>query len=405
MTMTTNEVVTQYQRYVMDTYVRSPLVIVKGKGSRVWDLDGHEYLDLFPGWGVNGLGYSHPWVVKALRGQSTKLIHVSNNYYHVTQWRLAKKLVEASFEGAVFFANSGAEMVESAIKLVRRWGAVTASGSSPRYELIVMDRSFHGRTIGALSATGQPKYQEGFEPLLPGFVCVPFNDLAAVERAVTPKTVAVLLEPIQGEGGIRIASDEWLRGLRRLADAHKLVVIYDEIQTGMGRTGKLFAYQHSGIEPDVLLLAKMLGGGVPIGAMIAKRHVAAALTPGTHASTFGGNPLVCACALAVFEAIEKQKLLDRADHFGQVILDRLRAFMARCPIIREVRGRGLMIGVELSIDGRPIVEACRAKRLLINCTQERILRVLPAMTMTRVELDRALTILEDVLITFAKQTR
>ena len=396
--MTTDDVIAQYNRYVMDTYVRSPVVIVRGKGSRVWDLEGHEYLDLFPGWGVGGIGYSHPWVVKALRGQTTKLIHVSNNYYHVTQWRLAKTLVERSFDGRVFFANSGAEVVEAAIKLVRRWGFAAASGGASRYEMIVMDRSFHGRTTGALSATGQQKYQQGFEPLLPGFVCVPFDDLQAVERAVTPKTVAILLEPIQGEGGVRIASDGFLQGIRRLADEHQLVVIYDEIQTGMGRTGKLFAYQHSGIEPDVMLLAKTLGGGFPIGAMIAKRHVADVLTPGTHASTFGGSPLACAAALSVFEAIEKQKLLDRAVHFGQLIMDRLAALKTRCPIIREVRGRGLMIGIELSADGRPIVEACRLRRLLINCTQERTLRLLPAMTITRAQLDRALSILEKALV-------
>jgi len=406
MRQTTQEVIEQYDRYVMNTYVRSPLVLVKGKGSRVWDLDGHEYLDVFPGWGVSGIGHCHPWVMKALRGQSTKLIHVSNNYYHVLQWRLAKQLIDSSFDGKVFFANSGAEVIEAAIKLTRRWGrlsAVQASGQagtagSPRDEIIVMDQSFHGRTMGALSATGQAKYQEGFEPLLPGFPCVPFNDLERVRRAVTPKTVAILLEPIQGEGGIRVAGDSFLRGIRQLADQHRLLVIYDEIQTGMGRTGRLFAYQHSGIEPDIMLLAKTLGGGFPIGAMVAKRHVADALTPGTHASTFGGSPLACTMALAVFEAIEKQRLLDRVVHFGEVIMDRLSALKARCPIIREVRGRGLMIGIELSVDGRPIVDACRAKRLLINCTQGTVLRLLPAMTITRAQLDQALGILEEVLL-------
>lgn len=396
--MTTQDVIDQYNRYVMNTYVRSPLVIVKGKGSRVWDVEGHEYLDLFPGWGVGGIGYGHPWVMKAIRGQSTKLIHVSNNYYHVVQARLAKKLVEASFDGTVFFANSGAEVVEAAIKLARRWGRASASSGPSRSEIIVMDRSFHGRTIGALSATGQPKYQEGFEPLVPGFVCVPFNDLEAVKRAITSNTVAILLEPIQGEGGIRVATDEFLRGVRRLADGHRALVIYDEVQTGMGRTGALFAYQHSGVEPDVLLLAKTLGGGLPIGAMVAKRHLEGVLTPGTHAATFGGGPLACAGALAVFEAIEKQDLIVRAAHFGQVIVERLTAFAARCPVIREVRGKGLMIGVELSIDGKPVVEACRSKKLLINCTQGTVLRLLPAMTITRAQLDRALGILEDVLI-------
>ena len=287
--MSTEDVLNQYDRYVMKTYARAPLVIVKAKGSRVWDVQGREYLDLFPGWGVSGIGYSHPWVMKALRGQSTKLMHVSNNYHHVAQWRLAKKLVDASFEGKVFFANSGAEMVEAAIKLARRWGA-------GRDEILVMDQSFHGRTLGALSATAQRKYQDGFGPLLPGFVSVPFNDLQAVERAITPRTVAILLEPIQGEGGIHVASDDFLRGVRRLADARNLLLILDEVQTGMGRTGTLFAFQQAGIAPDVLLLAKALGDGFPIGALVAGRRVADVLTPGSHGSTYGGNPLACACA-------------------------------------------------------------------------------------------------------------
>ncbi len=401
--MTTQELIAQYDRYVMNTYVRSPVVFVKGKGSRVWDLEGHEYLDLFPGWGVSGLGHCHPWVMKALRGQSTRLIHVPNNYYHPTQWRLARKLVEASFDGKVFFANSGAEVVEAAIKLTRRWGHTAGANGSARTEIIVMEQAFHGRTTGALSATGQTKHQEGFEPLLPGFVRVPFNELAAVERAITATTVAILLEPIQGEGGVRVASDEFLRGVRKLADARRLLVIYDEVQTGMGRTGKLFAYQHSGLAPDILLLAKTLGGGFPLGAMIAKRTIADVLTPGTHASTFGGSPLACACGLAVFEAIERQGLLERAARFGDVIMRRLTALKTRCPIVRDVRGRGLMIGIELSVDGGPIVEACRAHRLLINCTQERVLRLLPAMTITRAQLDRALAILEEVLMAHAAQ--
>ena len=398
--MTTQDVIAQYARYVMHTYVRQPLVLVKGKGSRVWDLDGHEYLDLFPGWGVSGLGHCHPWIMKALRGQSTRIIHVSNNYYHAAQAKLAKQLVERSFDGKVFFSNSGAEAVEAAIKLIRRWGQTAAQGRG-RYEIIVMENSFHGRTTGALSATGQPKYQEGFGPLLPGFVMVPLNDLEALRRAITPQTVAVLLEPIQGEGGLRVATPEFLRGIRELADAHQLLVVYDEIQTGMGRTGKWFAYQHTGIEPDVMLLAKTLGGGFPIGAMIAKRSIADVLSPGTHAATFGGSPLACACALAVCEVINKQKLLDRVVHLGEVALKRLSAFQARCPIIREVRGLGLMIGIELSVDGRPVVEACRNKRLLINCTQERVLRLLPAMTITRAQLDRGLAILEQALSAYA----
>ena len=392
----TEDVIKQYDAYVMNTYVRSPLVITKAKGSRVWDVEGREYLDLFPGWGVSGLGYNHPWVMAALRGQAGRVVHVSNNYYHPLQWRAAKRLVEASFDGTVFFSNSGAEAVETAIKLARRWG-------EGRHEIIVMEQSFHGRTMAALSATGQSKHQEGFEPLLPGFVRVPFNDLAAVQAAVTPRTCAVLVEPIQGEGGVRVADDGFLTGLRRLCDERRLLLILDEIQTGMGRTGTWFAYQHSGAEPDLLLTAKMLGGGFPIGAVVAKRALAGVLGPGTHATTYGGSPLGCACILAAFEAVEKQRLLERVNALSPVLFARLRALKERVPAIREVRGRGFMAGVELGASGQPIVEACRAKRLLINCTQETVLRLLPALTITRAQLDRGLAMLEEALVEAAAQ--
>ncbi|MBI4341976.1 MAG: aspartate aminotransferase family protein [Candidatus Omnitrophica bacterium] len=409
MSASSQRVIEQYDKYVMNTYVRNALVITKGKGSRVWGLDGHEYLDLFPGWGVSGLGYNHPWVMTAIRGQSSRLIHLSNNYYHPLQAKAAKQLAELAFDGKVFFTNSGAEAVETAVKLTRRWGQAPppngATGSSAghlvggrgRYEIIVMERSFHGRTMAALSATGQPKYQRGFEPLVPGFIRVPFNDLAAVEQAVTPKTAAVLVEPIQGEGGVRMADGEFLRGLRRLCDERKLLLIFDEIQTGMGRTGTWFAYQHGGVAPDLLLLAKTLGGGFPIGAVLAKRSIADVLTPGTHATTYGGNPLGCACILAVIEAVTKQQLLERVNTLSPYLVTRLTALQQHLPIIREVRGLGFMIGIELTVDGRPIVDACRAKRLLINCTQGTVLRLLPAMTITKAQLERALSILEDVL--------
>ena len=391
----TQQVIAQYERYVMSTYVRQPLVITKAKGSRVWDVEGREYLDLFPGWGVSGLGYNHPWVMAALRGQSRRIIHVSNNYYHPLQWQAAKKLIQASFEGKVFFSNSGAEAVETAVKLSRRWGS--ADG---RFEIVTMQQSFHGRTMAALSATGQPKYQQGFEPLLPAFVTVPYNDLAATRAALSPKTCAVLVEPIQGEGGIHVGADEFLRGLRRLCDEHRLLLIFDEVQTGMGRTGRMFGYQHSGVEPDVLLLAKSLGGGFPIGAVVAKPAVAGLLGPGTHAATYGGSPLGCAGILAVFEAIEKQALLERVNTLSGRLFKQLEGWKQRYSIIREVRGRGFMVGIELTIDGRPLVEACRARGLLINCTQERVLRLLPAMTITKAQLERAMNILEQVLMEF-----
>ena len=394
MATATEQIIHAYDRYVMNTYVRSPLALTKGKGSRVWDVEGREYLDLFPGWGVSGFGYNHPWVMRAIRSQASRIIHISNNFYHPLQAIAAKALDERSVDGKVFFTNSGAEAVETAVKLCRRWG-------KGRFEIIVMERSFHGRTMAALSATGQSKYQEGFEPLVPGFVRVPFNDLEAARRAVTAQTCAVLVEPIQGEGGVRVASDEFLVGLRRLCDERKLLLILDEIQTGMGRTGNWFAYQHSGIEPDLLLLAKTLGGGYPIGAVVARRPVADVLTPGTHATTFGGNPLGCACILAAIEIMEKQKLLERIRAMSAYLFKRLAAFQSRLPIIQEIRGRGLMVGIELSVDGRPLVEACRAQGLLINCTQGKILRLLPAMTITKAELERACSILESVLVAHA----
>jgi predicted acetylornithine/succinylornithine family transaminase len=391
----TQNVIAEYERYVMNTYVRSPLVLTKGKGSRVWDVEGREYLDLFPGWGVSALGYNHPWVARAIRGQAGRLLHVANNYYHPLQAKAAKRLVEASFDGKVFFSNSGAEAVETAVKLTRRWGG-------GRHEIIVMERSFHGRTMAALSATGQTKHQQGFEPLLPGFVRVPFNDLEAVRQAASPKTCAVLVEPIQGEGGVRVADDEFLRGLRRLCDERNLLLIFDEIQTGMGRSGTWFAYQRSGAAPDVLLLAKTLGGGFPIGAVVVKRSAADVLTPGTHATTYGGSPLGCACVLAVLEAIEQQGLIERVNKLSGLLFKRLAALQQRLPIIKEVRGRGFMAGIELTVDGRPIVGACREQRLLINCTQERVLRLLPAMTITRAQLERGLFILGKALAEAAK---
>ncbi|MBI4343306.1 MAG: aspartate aminotransferase family protein [Candidatus Omnitrophica bacterium] len=395
----TEDVINQYERYVMNTYVRNPLVITKAKGSRVWDVDGHEYLDLFPGWGVSGLGHNHPWVTNALRGQTRRVLHVPNNYYHPLQWRAAQQLVKASFEGKVFFCNSGAEAVETAIKLAHRWGqsGPASSGAGSRHEIIAMEQSFHGRTMGALSATGQTKYQQGFEPLVPGFVRARFNDLASVQRAVTPKTAAILVEPIQGEGGVWVGTDAFITGIRRLCDEHRLLFIADEVQSGMGRTGRWFAYQQYGVVPDVLLLAKSLAGGFPMGAVVARPEVADLFTPGTHATTFGGSPLGCAAILAVFEAVEKQKLMARVNQLSPYLMRRLRELQAAVPIIREVRGQGFMVGIELGVDGRPIVAACRQRGLLINCTQERILRLLPAMTITKTELNKALTILTEVL--------
>ncbi|HEX9780382.1 MAG TPA: aspartate aminotransferase family protein [bacterium] len=395
MARATEEVIAQYGRYVMETYARSPLVITKAKGSRVWDVEGREYLDLFPGWGVSLLGYNHPFVVRALRAQAGRVLHVSNNYYQPLQWRAARAIAEAAFDGRVFFCNSGAEAVEGAVKLARRWGG-------ERQEIIVTQRSFHGRTMGALSATGQPKLHQGFAPMLSGFVHVPFNDLEAAARAVTPATCAVMIEPIQGEGGVHEASVEYLRGLRRLCDERRLLLVADEVTTGMGRTGDWFAYRAAGIEPDVLLLAKGLAGGVPAGAVLAARRIAEVLPSGSHGTTFGGSPMVCACILAVFEAVEKQGLLARVRTLSRYLFDRLARLRAHSPLVHDVRGRGFMAGIELSVDGRPIAAAARERGLLINCTQERVLRLMPAMTITKAQLARGMAVLEDVLASAAE---
>ncbi|MBI4395135.1 MAG: aspartate aminotransferase family protein [Candidatus Omnitrophica bacterium] len=392
--MKTKDVEALYQKFVLATYNRSPLCLVKGKGSKVWDLEGKEYLDFFPGWAVSGLGHCHPDVVNAIKNQARKLLHIPNNYYGLKQAQLAQKIAEKSFDGRVFFCNSGAEAMESAIKFVRKFGS--ASG---RYEMITMDRSFHGRTLATLTATGQEKFHKGFEPLPEGFKQVPFNDFETLRQAIGPKTISIALELIQGEGGIRVADQDYVRKVRALCDERKMLLVFDEVQTGMGRTGKWFAYQHYGVEPDLMALAKSLGGGVPIGALVVNRKIKEeVLTPGTHASTYGGNPLVTAAGLAVFKAIQKEGLLRNAEEMGDYLRSKLLALQEKySSLIQEVRGIGLMLGLELNQPGVEIVTAAREKGLLINCTQDRVLRIMPAMTVTKRQIDRGLRILDQVL--------
>ncbi len=392
--MNTKEVIAQYDKYVMSTYARIPTVIVKGKGLKVWDLDGNVYLDFFPGWAVTGLGHCHPKVVNAVKNYVKKIIHVSNNYYNVLQGKLAQKIIENSFEGKVFFCNSGAEANEGAIKLARAYG--NARGS--RYEIITMENSFHGRTLTTITATAQPKYQKGFEPLPLGFKYVNFNDLKAIEAAITDKTAAIMLEPIQGEGGINVAAESYIKALRDICDKKDLVLIFDEVQTGMGRTGKMFCFEHYGISPDVMTLAKALGGGLPIGAMVAGKKFADVLKPGMHASTFGGSPIVCSAALAVFEAIRKEGLLSNTVKMGEYLVERLGELKNKKSIIKEIRGKGLMLGVELTIPGKEIVEKCFKEGLLINCTHDKVLRIMPGMIVTKKQIDTAIAILDKVMI-------
>ncbi len=383
--------ISDYDQYILSTYTRQPLVFVKGKGMVLTDIHGKKYLDFFPGWGVNNVGHCHPKVMAAVRDQIGKLIFVSNNYYHPNQAKLAKEIIRHSFPGKVFFGNSGAEGVEAAIKFSR------AYGKGQRHEIITMKKSFHGRTMGALAATGQTKYQQGFDPLPAGFVSVDFNDFNAVKNAVNDKTMAIMLELVQGEGGINIADKTYVQNLRALCDQRDLLLIIDEVQTGMGRTGEMFAFKHYAIQPDIMVLAKALGGGLPIGVMVVKEPIAGTFKPGMHASTFGGSPLICKAALGAFKAIQADNMLKNARTMGKYIVEKLEAMKSRLPCIKEVRGLGLMIGVELAVEGAAVVEECVKNGLLINCTQGNVLRIMPALNVTRKQADKAVHILEKVL--------
>ena len=390
--MNTQEIIAQYDKFVIKTYTRTPVVIVKGKGLKIWDLDGNQYLDFFPGWAVSGLGHCHPMVVNAVRNYLKKIIHVPNNYYNMVQGKLAQRIVENSFEGRVFFCNSGAEANEAAIKLVRAYG-----NQKKKYEIITMDNSFHGRTLATITATGQAKYQKGFEPLPAGFKTVPFNDIKALENAINDTTAGIMLELIQGEGGINVAEEDYVSAIRKICNDKDIVLIFDEVQTGMGRTGKMFSFEHYGVEPDIMTLAKSLGGGLPIGAMVASKRFTEVLKPGMHASTFGGSPIACSAGLAVFEAIKKERLLSNTEKMSRYLVERLEELKAKKPVIKEVRGKGLMIGVELNIEGDAIVKDCFNKRLLINCAHGNVLRIMPGMIVTKKEIDHAIGILEEVI--------
>ena len=397
--MNTEEIAEFDKKYIINTYGQRPVAISRGKGTRVWDADGKEYLDLFSGIGVNLLGHGHPKVIAAIKEQAGKLIHASNLYYVGPQVRLAKLLSENSFAGKCFFCNSGAEANEAAIKLVRKYMKKNEERrtKNEKYEIITMENSFHGRTLETLAATGQTKYQKGFEPLPSGFKYVPINDVPAAKEAVDEKTAAFMLEPIQGEGGDRIASDEYLVSLRKLCDEKGLLLIFDEVQCGLGRTGKLFACQHSGVEPDIMTLAKPLGGGFPLGTMIAREEVAASFEPGNHASTFGGNPVACAAGVAVMETIFEDNLLEKAETMGSYLQKKLMALKEKYSFIKDVRGRGLMVGIELDFEGKEVANKCIERGLLINCTSDTFIRFLPPLTVTEEEIDEGLNILDSVL--------
>jgi acetylornithine/N-succinyldiaminopimelate aminotransferase len=392
--MPTEELKDDANRYLMQTYTRQPLSIVRGRGTKVYDLEGREYTDFVGGIAVNILGHGHPDLIHAIQRQAQQLIHTSNLYYTEPQVKLAQVLVDHSFADKVFFCNSGAEANEAAIKLARRYS--NDKYGAGRYEIITMKNSFHGRTMATLTATGQEKVQKGYEPLLPGFRYVAFNSLPELEQAISDKTAAIMLEPIQGEGGVQVADRTCLAGLRSLCTQKDILLIFDEVQTGMGRTGTLFTYEQLGAQPDIMTLAKGLGGGVPIGACLAIDSVAKAFGPGSHASTFGGNPLACAAALAVFRVLLEGRVLDHARRMGDYLAKGLSECKDRHRLVRDVRGLGLLQGMELDIDATTVVSDCLTRGLLINNTGEHVLRFVPPLIITQREIDQLIEVLSQV---------
>ena len=391
---TTSEVIELYNKYVIANYKRMPLVAVRGQGAYLWDADGKRYIDLFAGWAVTGVGHCHPRLVEAIARQAATLIFMPNTWHTEPQGRLAEWIATTGFGGKTFFCNSGAEANEAAIKLARIHASTSGKG---RYKIITFENGFHGRTFAAITATAQPKYHEGFRPLVPGFMYAPLNDLAEVERLVDEETCAILVEPIQGEGGVNIAETGFLKALRDLCTQRGMLLMFDEVQTGVGRCGTWWGYQVPGVVPDIMTLAKQLGGGTAIGAMCAKPEVAANLGPGTHASTFGGNPLAAAAGCAVFQIIRDEGLLENAQKMGAYLRQRLLELKQETPMITEVRGAGLMLGVELAQNGTDLVSQCLAKGLYVNCTHDTVLRVMPPLNITREILDEALAILAETL--------
>jgi acetylornithine/N-succinyldiaminopimelate aminotransferase len=379
---------------LVNNYFRFPIVLVRGEGCKVWDVDGKEYIDFASGLGTTNLGHCHPKIIEAVKDQVETLIHISNFYHIVPQVEMAMLLVENSFADRVFFCNSGAEANEAAIKLARKYSRDRYGDQ--RYEVISTRGSFHGRTIASLSATCQEKLWKGFEPMLVGFQYVPFDNIEETEKAISDKTCAIIVEPIQGEGGVNIPSEGYLKKLRGLCDKNNLLLIFDEVQTGMGRTGKLFAYEHENVSPDIMTLAKSLGGGLPIGAMLATNDVAETFTPGSHGSTFGGNPLACAAGIAALKVILEENLLENCSKVGNYFIDRLKGLQMKYDFIKDLRGRGLMIGMEIDFEGKKIVELCAEKGFIINCTMERTLRFLPPLMIGEKEVDLLIDMLNEI---------
>ena len=387
------------KKYYMQTFERLPVTLVRGKGPYVWDDEGKQYLDFVGGWAVNTLGHCHPAVTKALTEQASKLIQTSNQFYTVPQLKLAQLLVENSCLDRVFFGNSGAEANEGAVKLARRYGQLKLKGA---YEVISTFSSFHGRTLAMVAATGQPKFQQSYPPLPTGFVNVPFNDVEAIKSATTERTCAVMVEPIQGEGGVNLPAEGYLLAIRKWCDQKGILLILDEIQTGIARTGTLFAYEQYGVEPDIMTLAKGLAGGVPIGAILAKER-ASVFAPGEHGSTFGGNPLACAVGYATVKFVIDNNIAGRVKEVGDYLIGRLEKMKPKYPAITDVRGRGLLVAVEFDSDiAQLLVEFCLERGLLINKLKPNAIRFIPPLIIGKKEVDEALDILDKALTSLKK---
>jgi len=395
--MKLNEIIEMDKKYYMNTFGdRTPVCFDYGKGINLWDIEGKKYYDFLGGIAVSAVGHSHPKLVDAIKTQAEKLIHCSNLYYIEPQVKLAKLLVENSCADKVFFANSGAEANEGAIKLARIY--FKKKGMPEKYEIITLEKSFHGRTLATIAATGQDKYQKPYSPLTPKFLKVPINDLEALEKAINGTTCAVMIEPIQGESRVNLTTIEYLQGVRKLCDEKGILLIFDEVQCGLGRTGKLFAYEHFGVEPDIFTLAKALGGGFPIGALLAKDHVASAFEPGDHGSTFGGNPLACAAALAAMEIILSENLVENSEKMGNYLIEKLIELKNKYNLIEEIRGKGLMVGIQLNSENAvEIKNKCFEKGYLVGSVGKNIIRLLPPLIISKEDIDSFISTLDGIL--------
>lgn len=385
------DIIEKEKNYHLQVYKRNNLVVSCASGKYIYDSEGKKYLDFFSGLSVCNLGHCHPHIVAAIKKQCEKFMHTSNLYYTSPQVQLSEKLISSSFPGKVFFSNSGAEANECAIKIARKYGS--ASG---RYEIVTFKNSFHGRTIATVTATGQEKFQKGFQPLLTGFKYARYNDINSVKKMITKKTAAIMVELVQGEGGVVVADKKFICELKKLCEKNKLLLIFDEIQTGLGRCGELFAYKRYGVVPDIMTLAKALGGGLPLGATVVAKEYAEVLGTGEHGSTFGGNPVCCAAANEVLSLLDK-KLLRNINTVGDYFIEQLKVLKSKHKIIKDIRGVGLMVGMELKIKGAEIVEKCQQRGLLINCTQDTVLRFLPPLIIDKQDVDTAVKILDEVL--------